>query len=215
VRLFDRESVDDIVQLVLERVWKHLRKFDPMRGSMDAWVNTIADNECRRSNHAKSSKTFDLAMGLGASQEDLSDCIETARTELGEGNLIRFIIETKDTSSDEKNRAIDLVNYCFASLDPSTILDSPVMEKDRTHFSARVRSARRRHIVTVPIDPDHTSDSEDIGGPIAENSDLIGKDPAHVPGAIPSEILDTLMELVVHARILRLMCEEGGYPWQW
>ncbi len=55
LRLFDRGNVDDIVKLVLERVWKDLSKFDPHRGSMNAWVNTIVDFEVRHAKYVKPS----------------------------------------------------------------------------------------------------------------------------------------------------------------
>ena len=43
-RLAGPDEMEDIVQNTFERVWRHAARFDPARGSLDAWVLTIARN---------------------------------------------------------------------------------------------------------------------------------------------------------------------------
>ncbi len=40
----DSGSAEDVVQVAFERAWKHGVMFDPERGSLDAWMTTIARN---------------------------------------------------------------------------------------------------------------------------------------------------------------------------
>jgi RNA polymerase sigma factor (sigma-70 family) len=40
----DSGSAEDVVQLAFERAWRHGVMFDPERGSLDAWMTTIARN---------------------------------------------------------------------------------------------------------------------------------------------------------------------------
>jgi len=43
-RIVGDASADDVVQETLERVWRHAGRFDPHRGSLEAWVLRIARN---------------------------------------------------------------------------------------------------------------------------------------------------------------------------
>jgi RNA polymerase sigma factor (sigma-70 family) len=40
----DSGSAEDVAQVALERAWRHGGMFDPGRGSLDAWMTTIARN---------------------------------------------------------------------------------------------------------------------------------------------------------------------------
>src|SRR3984957_2883706 len=40
----DSGSAEDVAQVALERAWRHGGTFDPNRGSLDAWMTTIARN---------------------------------------------------------------------------------------------------------------------------------------------------------------------------
>jgi RNA polymerase sigma factor (sigma-70 family) len=40
----DSGSAEDVVQVAFERAWRNGASFDPERGSLDAWMNTIARN---------------------------------------------------------------------------------------------------------------------------------------------------------------------------
>jgi RNA polymerase sigma factor (sigma-70 family) len=40
----DSGSAEDVAQVALERVWRNGATFDPKRGSLDAWMTTIARN---------------------------------------------------------------------------------------------------------------------------------------------------------------------------
>ena len=37
-------SAEDVVQVAFERAWKHGARFDPERGTLEAWMNTITRN---------------------------------------------------------------------------------------------------------------------------------------------------------------------------
>jgi RNA polymerase sigma-70 factor (ECF subfamily) len=40
----DSGSAEDVVQVAFERAWRNGATFDPQRGTLDAWMNTIARN---------------------------------------------------------------------------------------------------------------------------------------------------------------------------
>jgi RNA polymerase sigma factor (sigma-70 family) len=40
----DSGAAEDVVQVALERAWRNGAKFDPERGTLDAWMTTIARN---------------------------------------------------------------------------------------------------------------------------------------------------------------------------
>jgi len=44
VRIVGEAGADDVVQETFERVWRHAPRFDPRRGTLDAWVLRIARN---------------------------------------------------------------------------------------------------------------------------------------------------------------------------
>jgi RNA polymerase sigma-70 factor (ECF subfamily) len=43
----DAGSAEDVVQIAFEKAWKHGAMFDPERGSLDAWMASIARNAAR------------------------------------------------------------------------------------------------------------------------------------------------------------------------
>jgi RNA polymerase sigma factor (sigma-70 family) len=43
----DSGSAEDVVQVTFERVWRNGPKFDPERGTLEAWMNTITRNAAR------------------------------------------------------------------------------------------------------------------------------------------------------------------------
>ena len=66
-------AVDDVVQETFERLWLHAHRFDPGRGSLEAWALTIARNAAlglRRRQRNNDSLVIDLAdPGLGPGEE--------------------------------------------------------------------------------------------------------------------------------------------------
>src|SRR5271154_1332519 len=40
----DSGSAEDVVQVAFERAWKNGARFDPERGTLDAWMKTITHN---------------------------------------------------------------------------------------------------------------------------------------------------------------------------
>jgi RNA polymerase sigma-70 factor, ECF subfamily len=45
--LADRAAAEDVTQEVFLRIWRNARTFDPVRGSAEAWIATIARNAAR------------------------------------------------------------------------------------------------------------------------------------------------------------------------
>jgi RNA polymerase sigma factor (sigma-70 family) len=43
----DSGSAEDVVQVTFERVWRNGAKFNPERGTLEAWMNTITRNAAR------------------------------------------------------------------------------------------------------------------------------------------------------------------------
>ena len=43
-RIVGEAGADDVLQETFERVWRHAPRFDPRRGTLDAWVLRIARN---------------------------------------------------------------------------------------------------------------------------------------------------------------------------
>jgi len=57
-------EVDDVIQETFQRLWMHAHRFDPRRGSLEAWALTIARNAAlglRRRQRSSDSLVIDLA----------------------------------------------------------------------------------------------------------------------------------------------------------
>ena len=57
-------EVDDVIQETFQRLWMHAHRFDPRRGSLEAWARTIARNAAlglRRRQRSSDSLVIDLA----------------------------------------------------------------------------------------------------------------------------------------------------------
>jgi RNA polymerase sigma-70 factor (ECF subfamily) len=69
-RIVGDAGADDVVQETFERVWRHSARFDPDRGSLDAWILRIARNAAlghlrRTRNHVDLSVVPEPADGQG------------------------------------------------------------------------------------------------------------------------------------------------------
>ena len=60
-RIVGEAGADDVVQETFERMWRHAHRFDPERGSLEAWAFTIARNaalgQLRRTRHHEPLRT--------------------------------------------------------------------------------------------------------------------------------------------------------------
>jgi RNA polymerase sigma factor (sigma-70 family) len=69
----DSGSAEDVVQMTFERVWRNGSTFDAERGSLDAWVSTIARNlalDWVRAKRATPIDTSDTAAGPSSEASD-------------------------------------------------------------------------------------------------------------------------------------------------
>ncbi|HEV3351469.1 MAG TPA: sigma-70 family RNA polymerase sigma factor [Acidimicrobiales bacterium] len=86
-------EVDDVIQETFERLWMHAHRFDPCRGSLEAWTLTIARNAAlglRRRQRSCDSLVIDLAdpgadPGAEVERSALGQQVRAAVTKLPDG----------------------------------------------------------------------------------------------------------------------------------
>jgi len=72
----DSDCAEDVAQVALERAWRRGATFDPSRGSLDAWMTTIARNaalDWLRMNRAIPTDPSELCMSSTPESCDLED----------------------------------------------------------------------------------------------------------------------------------------------
>ena len=97
--LRDRSDAEDVVQEVFVQVWKQAARFDPARGSLTAWICTIARTRALdrlRHRTSRREQTSDTAL----------EASEAPRTE--EALAVRKALEAL---SAEQRRALELAYY--------------------------------------------------------------------------------------------------------
>jgi len=79
---FDAATAEDLAQDTFVRVWRHRARFDAGRGSLAAWVFSIARNvaltEWRRAGRRPTGQAVDGALEDVASPDDASESLERA-----------------------------------------------------------------------------------------------------------------------------------------
>jgi RNA polymerase sigma-70 factor (ECF subfamily) len=103
-RLGDRPAAEEAVQDTLVRAWRHAGRFDPARGSLPAWLFTIARNV-----------TTDRLRRAGARPDEVAS-IDDVGAPLTDGDIDRAmeawqLADALHGLSEEHRRAIVSVHY--------------------------------------------------------------------------------------------------------
>lgn len=117
-RLGDRRSAEEAVQDTLVRAWRHASRFDPERGTLSAWLFTIARNV-----------TTDRLRRQGVRPEspaDVGDDVELSEADIDRAIEAWQLAEALHALSSEHREAILTVHYLgFTVHEAAERLDLP------------------------------------------------------------------------------------------